>query len=95
MQAKNERNARNVEDGQDPGQEIEIVVVALVPDPGLVTVIGVAVTSTVLVPGIEIVGDLVHVLEIITAEDDPGPDPVTMNVDQKPDKDHLQQRRKN
>ena len=75
MQAKNGRNASIVEDdqGQDPGQEIDIVVVALVPDPGLETGIG----------------DLVRVLEIVIAEDDPGPDHVTMNVDRKPGKDHL------
>ena len=75
MQAKNGRNASIVEDDQDqdPGQEIDIVVVALVPDPGLVTGIG----------------DLVRVLEIVIAEDDPGPDHVTMNVDRKPGKDHL------
>ena len=75
MQAKNGRNASIVEDDQDqdPGQEIDIVVVALVPDPGLVTGIG----------------DLVRVLETVIAEDDPGPDHVTMNVDRKPGKDHL------
>ena len=92
MQAKNGRNASIVEDDQDqdPGQEIDIVVVALVPDPGRVTGIGAAVTSIVpdlgLVTGI---GDLVRVLEIVIAEDDPGPDHVTMNVDRKPGKDHL------